>query len=99
MEKENTKKESSLPPNFTDNGKSEVKSSATNIESNDGDVNASPKNKESEPEIKKEEVENLSPELTLDILNVAIKKCADDNKVWEDISQEERWDYIKQARN
>lgn len=42
---------------------------------------------------------NHAPELTQDVLNKAISIAKNSGKEWEEITQEERWDYIKQARN
>ncbi len=42
---------------------------------------------------------NLTPELTQDVLDKAISIAKNGGKEWEEITQEERWDYIKQARN
>lgn len=52
------------------------------------------------PEIKpSKKVKSNNDELTVDIINKAVSIAEKENKVWDEITQEERWDYIKQARN
>lgn len=41
----------------------------------------------------------VSDELTQDVLEKAISIAKNANKNWDDITQEERWKCIKQARN
>lgn len=43
-------------------------------------------------------VKSNPDELTVDIINKAVSIAEKENKVWDEITQEERWDYIKQAR-
>ena len=44
-------------------------------------------------------VKSNPDELTVDIINKAVSITEKENKVWDEITQEERWEYIKQARN
>ena len=44
-------------------------------------------------------VKSNPDELTVDIINKAVSIAEKENKVWDEITQEERWEYIKQARN
>ncbi len=57
-------------------------------------------NDDNTPEIKpSKKVKSNPDELTVDIINKAVSIAKNENKVWDEITQEERWDYIKQARN
>lgn len=77
--------------------KSMINNDSVSPEETNNDAPTSPVE---QTETTKEESVNLSPELTLDILNSAIAKFESENpdKKWDDITQEERWDYIKQTR-
>ncbi len=57
-------------------------------------------NKDNTPEIKpSKKVKSNPDELTQDVLDKAVSIAEKENKVWDEITQEERWDYIKEARN
>ena len=50
-------------------------------------------------EVSKTKSSEVFDELTQEVLDIATSKAESEGKVWDEITQEERWEYIKQARS
>ena len=94
IENENVSQEETNTPETT----VEQTETANLTDENTENTETVEKDRDGDPSSPKTADESNSTELTRDVLDKAISIAKSGGKVWEEITQEERWEYIKQSR-